>query len=226
MERRKTPRSLPNRKPYFDHRDIDCLVFNVELHFLTYATGISRFGSEGPPRHVSHFCFFPYAKGAKYPEQVPELMLFMQIIKDLDLDRAKRYLEYLGFDEEFVGNFLEAYRTEIPETKDDEKTLWSDEAFFDVWFSFLYSLKGEELRSILARTTSSEKRWERRLASCKSTWDTLRLSRGAVAAVTAELVKRNFPAYYIDHTSWIKKLQRWEAGRLSLRVVKPPSEME
>jgi hypothetical protein len=222
LERRKTPRSLPNRKPYFDQRDIDRIALHVELHFLKLAGHYSSFVPGGPPREVTHHCFFPYLKGAKHPEQERELMLFMRTVKDIDLDRAKRYLEYLGFDEVFVANYLEAYRTSNPEMRKEEKGLWSDEAFFYWWFTYLHSFTGEKLRSILAATASSEGKWEKRLVSCKATWENLRLSRGAMAAITARLFRRNFPANDIGYTSWIKKLQRWEVEQRSLRVVKDP----
>jgi hypothetical protein len=89
LQKRKTPRSLPSRKPYFDRNDVSRIVNFVESRFLDLASRFSRFGSnEPPPRHVTHHCFFPYLKNAKY-EQKPTLMLFMQTIKDIDLGRAK-----------------------------------------------------------------------------------------------------------------------------------------
>lgn len=210
MQRRKTLRSLPSRKPYFDRNDVSRIVNFVEPRFLDLASRFSRFGSdEPPPRHVTHHCFFPYLKNTKYPEQKPTLMLFMRTIKDIDLGRAKRYLEYLGFDEVFVQNFLESQKTCIPDIAGTNKNLWSDETYFSLWFFYLYDLSGEELKQRL--TLYDTKKWDQRLVKCNATWESLRITRGAAATVTGALFKKHFPSHKISLSSWIKKFQRWEA---------------
>ena len=65
-----------------------------------------------------------------------------------------------------------------------------DHARYDLWFRILpREIAGEKIRAICASTPESLAKWEQRLNKCGRSWESIRLTDGAVIDITKDLFK-------------------------------------
>jgi hypothetical protein len=120
-------------------------------------------------------------------------------------ESARRHLNKLGVNPNLIEDAVQSI-----EVRFGKHTPKLEQLAFDSWFHTLSQESfGEKFSTILAPTSESRDKWEKRLKQCGRSWKDARLSREAVIHITMDLLK-SVLGQQKKYGTIEQRLRRWE----------------